>query len=99
MKKKHKEKIRMLNEYKYQSLVNGIKQEAIDLSLLIMYYNSLLVLRDEFGFGKKRLERFMDKAVEMLVDVSDERLDYQDMIETIEEETGYKITIPPRKYM
>ena len=57
------------------------------------YYHRLwvLVLRDEFGFGKDRLKRALEKVMELGTDISDGRLNFEDIANVIKDETGWDI--------
>lgn len=48
----------------------------------------LLVLRDEWGFGEKRISRFMGQLSVLIVDVSEGRLSMDDITATLEDELG-----------
>lgn len=51
----------------------------------------LLALRDEFEFGKKRLERWIDKTNQLLEDYDAGYISAKDINDTLFEETGIKI--------
>lgn len=80
-----------LNELQIQKLKNDAVTTAIEKAQVVVLYNTLLVLRDEYGFGKKRLESFTEQWFELLDGVQEGFLDFKDMIDTIEDETGFKI--------
>ena len=48
--------------------------------------SALLVLRDQFGFGTKRAQRFMSSFAEMFEDISQGRIALTDVMATIEDE-------------
>lgn len=50
-----------------------------------------MVLRDEFGFGEKRIDKFITAYMELYNSISEGYLDLKDIIKTINEETGVKI--------
>lgn len=52
---------------------------------------SMMALRDEFHFGKSRLERFCDKLEDVLDSYERGYITLGDMKKTIEEETGIKV--------
>ena len=54
---------------------------------------SLMVLHDEFEFGKKRLERFQKRFAEKALCLSEDYCDWIDIIDALEEETGIKLGI------
>ena len=51
----------------------------------------IMVLRDEFGFGEKRIDKFIAAYIELYDSISEGYLDLKDIIKTINEETGVKI--------
>lgn len=64
--------------------VKRVSREAFDRTVVL----SLLVLRDNWGFGEKRMERFMDQLSELVEDVSEGRLSMMDITKTLEDELG-----------
>lgn len=60
------------------------QQEALDVVNMF----PLLVLRDKFGFGKKRLERFTNEYLGVIHAYNEGYLNLTDVIKTIEKETG-----------
>ncbi|MFM1580849.1 hypothetical protein ABGF48_01345 [Helcococcus bovis] len=99
MKKKQKERMIKLQQALNHNAKEGIKKEAVDVSLAIMFYISILVLRDKYGFGKKRLGDFMEHASTLIKDMSIGLLDFKDIRDTILEETGVEIKLPERKWL
>ena len=51
-----------------------------------------MVLRDKFGFGKVRLDKFLKEFAELVDCVENDYVGFEDMIETIKDETGLVIT-------
>lgn len=49
------------------------------------------VLRDRFGFGRKRLHRMWDMCLEYIHDIDEGLLSTQEMLQTLEREDGIKI--------
>lgn len=62
-------------------------KRATDLSMAV----PMMVLRDEFGFGQKRLLDFHNAFVELYDSISKGYLNINDIIKTINEETGVEI--------
>lgn len=52
---------------------------------------SLAVLRDEFGFGKARLQKFMDRFTEKSACLSGGWVSWADICQNIQAETGIEI--------
>lgn len=65
-----------------------IKGNCIDTVMALF----LAVLRDEFGFGKARLERVRDRF-SLKANCLGEYVKWVDIVKTIEEETGVKVEI------
>lgn len=78
-------------EATYMKGFNKGKEESLDFAIAYSMAVALMVLRDKFGFGAKRLEDFIDEAHEMYDSIENEYLDIEDIIQTIEEETGITI--------
>ena len=51
----------------------------------------IMALRDEFGFGTSRLQRFIDKVDDMFDSYNRDYISLKDLTETIENETGIKV--------
>lgn len=98
MNREHRRRQEKLNNAKFQAMKTGMKKEATDVAILILSYISIMYLRDKEGYGKKRLNRFMTYLMTMMNDVG-KYLDFNDMIDTIYEETGFKIKLPPRRFL
>lgn len=94
----HKQRQRTLANFKFEQMKEGIRKDAVDTATLVMSYASIMYLRDHEGYGKVRLKRFMDYVQNMLNGVGEE-YDFEDMIVAIEEETGYKLKLPPRQIL
>lgn len=73
--------------------IYNIKANTID-TLLIM---SCMTLRDEFDFGAKRLSRFIERFRLKTEALCDEDIIFDDMIQTLKEETGLDFTIRENK--
>lgn len=67
-----------------EDTVDRVSREAFQRMMVL----SLLVLRDEWGFGEKRISRFMDQLSVLIVDVSEGRLSMEDITTTLEKELG-----------
>ena len=73
--------------------VDRVSREAFERMMVL----SLLVLRDEWGFGSKRMERFMDQLRVLVEDVSEGRLSMDDITGALEEEIGLEFTWRSKK--
>ncbi len=91
MMKKKKEKktptyqvtMEQLKAYDQRGYERG-RKEAFDYLIVI----SLIVLRDFFGFGGKRLERFIDGVRDYYESITKKLVDLDEIAEALEEETG-----------
>lgn len=54
-------------------------------------YFSIMALRDGFGFGKERLERFTTKFFSHYLAYTDDYVTLEDMHKAIKDETGFEI--------
>lgn len=77
-----------------EALINVKKQassEAIDTAFIAMLALPMLVMRDKYGFGKVRLERFMDQVIDLYESFNAGYLTLEDMHKSLEDEAGIKI--------
>lgn len=65
--------------------------EAMDFAFKQMMLLPLMVLRDHYGFGAKRLEEYIDNVADMLDSYNKGYLDLDDIKKTLEEETGIEV--------
>lgn len=78
------EQIEGMKRKTVEDTVGRVSREAFQRMMVL----SLLVLRDEWGFGEKRISRFMDQLSVLIVDVSEGRLSMDDITTTLEDELG-----------
>lgn len=96
-KKKIDKKIRNIMEartaYEKQKIVDSVTN---DMTELIMYQHNIdmiavmFALRDEFQFGKSRLIRVLKRASEHADNMFVNKMDVDEMLAILEEETGVK---------
>lgn len=72
------------------SKIEKIKMDATDNALSILTVFSMMALRDEFGFGKKRLEKFYKKFFDLNESFKLGYITLNDIVDTLEQETGIK---------
>lgn len=75
-----------------QELAAG-SQNIKNMTFDTMLAMSLMVLRDEFDFGKKRLERFKDRFTQKAASLAGDYCTWLDIIDTIKDETGIDLEI------
>lgn len=66
-----------------------IKEQILDTVLAM----SIMVLKDEFGFGKKRLDQFKARFNLKTECMNDGLVTWADILEAIRDETGIELTI------
>lgn len=88
----------LTQEQLYAEIKKGVKQyreelraEAVDDALRVLSYVPLMVLRDKFGFGKVRLDRFLREFAEQVDCIENDFVGFDDMIEAIKDETGLNV--------
>lgn len=92
MKKKNKtptynltwDQIEGIKRKTVKETVDRVSREAFERMMVL----SLLVLRDEWGFGEVRMDRFIDQLSTLVDDVGAGRLSMDDITATLEEELG-----------
>lgn len=65
--------------------------EAMDFAFRQMMLLPLMVLRDHYGFGTKRIEEYIDHVADMLDSYNRGYLDLDDIEKTLKEETGIEV--------
>lgn len=66
-----------------------IRENTADLVMAM----TLATLRDEFGFGAKRLQRYIERFEGKMDCINDDYVTWVDIVDNIEEETGVKLSI------
>lgn len=92
-KKKEKKKVATYNLTWEQIEDMKLKatSEAMDFAFKQMMLLPLMVLRDKYGYGAKRLEDFIENVADMLDSYNRGYLDLDDIEKTLEEETGIEV--------
>ena len=62
-----------------------------ELTIRTLLAMSVSALRDEFGFGKDRLQRFVNRFMKKTDCLAEGWITWKDLCENIQEETGIKI--------
>lgn len=86
--------------------IENLKKQATDeavrkvvrFAMAKNFYFSMMVLRDKYGFGKKRLGDFMEYMADLYDSFGDGYLSLEDMEITIFEETGVRIGTLAEKF-
>ncbi len=79
----------MLAKKDLDKATKKIKEMTVDTFTIL----SVATLRDEFEFGKKRLNRFIERMNLKAECLMDNMASWQDFIDTIKEETGIELRI------
>lgn len=66
-------------------------QDAIERASQYSMAVPVMALRDEFSFGKKRLDKFIDAYMELYDSIDEGYLNLDDIIKTVNEETSVEI--------
>lgn len=74
-----------------QQIKKDAVSEAVDKAFLLMLGLPILVLHDQWGFGKVRLERFIDQVFELYDSFNKDYLTFDDIHKVLWEEAGVKI--------
>ena len=92
-KKKEKKKVATYNLTweQIQDIKLKATSEAMDFAFKQMMLLPLMTLRDHYGFGAQRLERFIDDVADILDSYNKGYLDLDDIEQTLKEETGIEI--------
>lgn len=77
-----------LTQAQIDQMKKEVSMEATKKAFLMMMGFPLLTLRDKFGFGKARLNRFMSHMLDMYEAYEMDYVDLADLDRTILEETG-----------
>ena len=87
------EPMRQYKQSEIDAIEERVRKESIRFALTMMLGFPIMVLRDKYGFGRARLEQFVDH-VEYLYD-SFERgyITLEDLRDTIHAETGVTIEL------
>jgi hypothetical protein len=82
-----------ISQQQLDETVYKIKMNTIDCVLIM----SCMVLRDEFGFGQKRIKQFFDRFNLKTECLCDGNVIWDDFIEALKEETGIEFSIRENK--
>lgn len=86
--RKPKQRVYTLTEAQIASIREDTRRDLIYEAIELTANISMLALRDQFRFGAKRLEVFINKFWEILKDIENDYLDFEDCKQTLKEETG-----------
>lgn len=78
--------------------IERMKEQATDNAAAIINLMPLLILRDKFGFGRVRLERYLDYLSDMMDAHSKGYISLKDIEEVLEAEVGLKFKWGHERY-
>lgn len=73
--------------------VNEFAQRVREDTFNAVMVMAFMTLKDEFGFGNKRLERFQERFKTKTDCLAENYLTWQDMVDTIQKENGIDLPI------
>lgn len=87
-----KQRTYTLTQEQIDHLKAAAVEEAMVTATIFMLGIPCLVCHDQFGFGKQRLSRMMDKCLFWLDSVQNGEVGLSEIIDVIYKETGYSVT-------
>lgn len=78
--------------------IERMKEQATDNAAAIINLMPLLILRDKFGFGRVRLERYLDRYSDMMEAHSEGYISLKDIEKVLEAEVGLKFKWGHERY-
>ena len=79
-----------MTEEEISKMKSDAVDEAFDKVFGCLFTLPLIALREEYGFGKKRLQVINDKMTDMLKEIEKDELDLNDLVKQMKEK--YEIT-------
>ena len=92
LKNKKAEPVINVKSSDIQQMKKDSTNEAADIAFTLMLGLPMLVLRDNYGFGKVRSERFIDQVIDLYDSFDKGYLTIDDIHKALYEEVGIKIT-------
>ena len=89
--RKEKESVINIKSKDINQIKESATNEAVSRAFVLMMNVPLIVLRDNFGFGQKRLEKFIDEVKKNMVCLSEGYVSFEDLKNALEKETGVKV--------
>lgn len=91
LKREEKEKTFTMKGSDIEEIKKQVMKKTSKFAFDYIVSIPLIVLRDEFGFGQKRCERFCEAAAELLESINSGHLSLEDIRETIEKELNMEL--------
>ena len=86
--KRNKGKKRFMTEEEISKMKSDAVDEAFDKVFGCLFTLPLIALKEEYGFGKKRLQVINDKMTDMLKEIEKDELDLNSLVKVMEEKYG-----------
>ena len=86
--KRNKSKKVFMTEEEISKMKSDAVDEAFDKVFGCLFTLPLIALREEYGFGKKRLQVINDKMTDMLKEIEKDELDLNSLVKIMEEKYG-----------
>lgn len=86
-----KQKVYTLTQAQIDQMKDEVTMQASKRAMLMVMAVPLVALRDTFGFGEKRLERYMEKFITIWECYEADYVSLEDLMTIIETETGLQI--------
>lgn len=71
--------------------IEKIRRDAISTTMQIMKVMPMLALRDVYGFGNVRMQRYLDKVDEIVEAYNEGYINLADVAKTLEDEIGISV--------
>lgn len=89
--RQQKEPVINIKSNDVQKIKESATNEAVSKAFVLMMNVPLIVLRDNFGFGEKRLGKFIDEVKKNMDCLTEGYVSFEDLKNALEKETGLKI--------
>lgn len=86
-----KEKVYTLTESQIKQMKSDATNEAMGQALILMLSLPCMVMRDKHGYGKKRMEQYVDDILDYWDSFNKGYITFDDCVKCLEEETGINI--------
>ena len=86
-----KEKVYTITESQIKQMKSDATNEAIGQALILMLSFPCMVMRDKHGYGKKRMEQYVDDILDYWDSFNKGYITFDDCVKCLEEETGINI--------
>lgn len=89
--RKKKEAVLNVRREDLEKAKKDATDKAVRQAFVLMMNVPLIILKDKYGFGAKRLEIFMNYMLDQFDSIEKQYVNFDDMKRALEEETGIKV--------